>query len=578
MKYHRFFRLLGAITTLSLLLIGVVQAGELPPFGLLAWPLFPGVTHTRPTMIPTRPDGSSLALAPAWHVEAVDSGGDVGLYPSLALDAAGHPHISYLDWTNKVLKYAYYDGSSWLVEPVPGAGYIGGGATSLVLDNQGWPHIAYCAGEEGYNYCIELRYAWRDVTTWYTDTVDGGSTIGDGSGASLVLDVAGQPHIAYNGCNGLCYASYDGTAWITQTVMPSGHGVGAISLVLDAAGRPHISYAASFVLMYAHYDGTQWVFEEVAVMGQGCCTSLALDGASRPHIAYQAGSPPGGMWLNYATYDGQTWHIERVDWGQFGQYIGGGCSLALDTAERPHISYDGTELRYAHYDSTAWWVEPLEGETGSSTSLVLGTDNRAHISYYHAYYDTGDLRYASRQCMPVLRTELRGPTRLPIGATGRYTATAGPLDATPPVTLTWAGGTLGPTAVYSWTVAGPVALAVTATNACGQAHGALTVTVCLPLTGLVISGPMVLYPWQAGIFYAKPLPISATPPLTYAWDNSVVAPTSTYSWRVTGTYTLAVTATNDCGSTGAATRQVQVIGWPYSYYLPLLWRDQRGSD
>src|SRR5690606_22313488 len=121
-------------------------------------------------------------------------------------------------------------------------------------------------------------------------------------------------------------------------------------------------------------------------------------------------------------------------------------------------------------------------------SLVLGTDSRAHISYYHAYYDTGDLRYASRQCMPVGGATIDGPIRLPVRTAGSYSAAAGPLDATPPVTLTWANGTLGPTAVYSWTVVGSETLVVTAGNSCGQAPGVLTVTVCLPLAGVTITG------------------------------------------------------------------------------------------
>jgi hypothetical protein len=36
----------------------------------------------------------------------------------------------------------------------------------------------------------------------------------------------------------------------------------------------------------------------------------------------------------------------------------------------------------------------------------------------------------------------------------------------------------GPTAAYSWTVPGMYTLTVTATNACGQAHGELHVVVC----------------------------------------------------------------------------------------------------
>jgi hypothetical protein len=45
-------------------------------------------------------DGSS------WHLETVDSDGNVGAYPSMALDVSDRPHISYYDDTHEALKYA----------------------------------------------------------------------------------------------------------------------------------------------------------------------------------------------------------------------------------------------------------------------------------------------------------------------------------------------------------------------------------------------------------------------------------------------------------------------------------------
>ena len=54
----------------------------------------------------------------AWHVETVDAGLQVGIYASLALDAAGRPHIAYYDQANDYLRYAYHDGTAWQLQTV----------------------------------------------------------------------------------------------------------------------------------------------------------------------------------------------------------------------------------------------------------------------------------------------------------------------------------------------------------------------------------------------------------------------------------------------------------------------------
>jgi hypothetical protein len=53
-----------------------------------------------------------------WHIETVDAGLQVGAYASLQLDAAGRPHIAYYDQANDDLEYAYYDGAAWQLQTV----------------------------------------------------------------------------------------------------------------------------------------------------------------------------------------------------------------------------------------------------------------------------------------------------------------------------------------------------------------------------------------------------------------------------------------------------------------------------
>lgn len=60
----------------------------------------------------------SPAAALDWVTETIDSNGDTGWYTSLALDTAGNPRISYMDWTKHHLKYAAKTNGVWMNETV----------------------------------------------------------------------------------------------------------------------------------------------------------------------------------------------------------------------------------------------------------------------------------------------------------------------------------------------------------------------------------------------------------------------------------------------------------------------------
>jgi hypothetical protein len=120
------------------------------------------------------------------------------------LDAQGYPHVSY---TSQGLKYAYYDGSSWhrrlLIDD-----HLVGHYNSIALDQAGRPHISF--SEWSYPDEMWLRYAYFDGFDWQIETVDTQTGSGWYQGTSLALDDQDYPHIAYwnSQLEDLRYAAY----------------------------------------------------------------------------------------------------------------------------------------------------------------------------------------------------------------------------------------------------------------------------------------------------------------------------------------------------------------------------------
>ena len=129
----------------------------------------------------------------AWTNTVVDSSGDTGRNPSIAIDAAGDPHIVYRSWNGWKLKYATLNPSSpnWQVSTVETTGGLTEGtgeSNSLIIDDGGMMHVAYTDETNGV-----LRYATKSTGVTVTNEV----TIKFGQLGSVTADVIDDSTIRF---------------------------------------------------------------------------------------------------------------------------------------------------------------------------------------------------------------------------------------------------------------------------------------------------------------------------------------------------------------------------------------------
>jgi len=248
------------------------------------------------------------------EIVVVDEGGidddDVGQYLSLAIDSSGYPAISYLDLTNRVLKFAYdrngngnfYDADETVVADDGGIDSDDVGLyTSLAFDASGKPAISH--------------YDWtnRNLKLAYDRNGDGTFSLGDeiiivdsgfvGEYTSLAFDSSGYLAISYrdrgNSAVKLAYdRNNDGDFLDTNeivTVDNDGYVGMYTSLAFDASGNPAISYSddsPNYDLKFAHdYDGSgDFEADEIIVADSdndvGFHASLAFDALGKPAISH----------------------------------------------------------------------------------------------------------------------------------------------------------------------------------------------------------------------------------------------------------------------------------------------------
>ena len=305
-----------------------------------------------------------------------------GGYSSLETGPGGTLHLAFYDYTpaNHDLHYAVRSAAGeWTFEIVEsGNGDNVGRFASLELDQAGVPHIAYL--HSGLDHT--LKYAVRQgPNDWDIQVVDANS--GHGWYSSLALDSAGNPHIAYytNQESDLLYAWHDPVSgWQFETIDSEGYVGKYCSLALNSSDLCRISYfdATNERLKFAwQQSGGEWLIEVVDDSGNaGIDTTVDLDDQEHPHVAYW---DRGNNALKYAWHDGTDWHTEIVDTG-----ADCGYEACIVWAGKPCISYEGTVgARYAEKVGGSWRTYQVDrtGYKCGYTALALEGAGHPRMTY-----------------------------------------------------------------------------------------------------------------------------------------------------------------------------------------------------
>ena len=261
-----------------------------------------------------------------WDIEIVD--GNAGERSSLQFDASGNPAIGYS--SNGTLKYAKWNGSGWETQVVDPGPYVGT-YLDLDLNINGSICIAYSKADSIGNI-VGVKYAYNDGSQWLLEDI---ATSG-GYYVQLECDINSSPHVIYPDQQIIKYARRINSAWSITTI-PDSNGGTFCSLKLGSNNNPFVSFWVSGPndLKYAAFDGSVWNTVTVDSVGDmGWYSSLALDSNNNPHISYLDNTQYD---LKYAHWDGDQWQFKTIDTGP--TYTGYYTSISLNNDDLPRIAY-----------------------------------------------------------------------------------------------------------------------------------------------------------------------------------------------------------------------------------------------
>lgn len=282
---------------------------------------------------------------------------------------------------NEPLLYTSYQSSQWISSELDDANHY-----TLVVDNQGNPHIAYY--KTSYDANSEttqrtLRYGFWNGSSWVF--ADLPSVPERWFTPRLQLDSQGDPHIFNEGSIQTDYIKRHSGVWITGTISAD---VSIQELTFDSTDQVHGVYFDSEIneLLHAQWGGSEIITETItssdAFINVG---AFALDGNDIPHVLYTEND---GKW-HYASKLMSGWVTELLPVDSVGDGVGWytytNVDLDFGKGMIPHIIYTDLNGTFAHFykQNNVWTATELgfDLELAWEPSIDVDMNGRPTVSF-----------------------------------------------------------------------------------------------------------------------------------------------------------------------------------------------------
>lgn len=322
---------------------------------------------------------------------------DVGLYPSVAVDAQGTPYVTYFGFNPELAK-----GEIAPIRPI--------GSPSL-------PGVFITSTKDG----IWTRGAVAMKATIPNVSVAFGPAIvpqvktmtpANVNGTALAIDGAGGFHVVWVADTGLWYAQSSGTSFTATQVqalkppVKSAGPMGAPGVAVAASGTPWIAYtlatAAGRQVTAASQVGGSWKSDVLTTIPAKATpeapfrTAVGVTG-TRPTVAFSDGTKVQAATLGLGAEGG--WGIETVEASADGY----GLSEATAKTGRIYLAYyAGPQVHVAtSMDGIRWDVRTVAtvssgaNQAGRSTGIAVTGDGTVYVTWYDPGTDSVRLASAS---------------------------------------------------------------------------------------------------------------------------------------------------------------------------------------